>query len=134
MPPDSEFHEFLYGSTLMPGQPVTIVGKILTQARARNAQRGITGLLVFDGIRFCQHLEGPRDTVRDLMERIAHDTRHTDVRLMYDGLLAKRRYERFDMGFAEPDDPDSVEGLHRLHGEAALSRFIELRQRFDVHG
>lgn len=130
----TEFHEFLYGSTLAPGQPVTVVGRILTQARAQNAQRDITGLLIFDGLRFCQHVEGPGEAVRSLMARITHDPRHTDIKLMYDGPLVQRRYSRFDMGFAEPDDPDTIEGLHRLDGEPALTRFIGLRPRFDISG
>ncbi|RYF68243.1 MAG: BLUF domain-containing protein, partial [Comamonadaceae bacterium] len=70
-----EIHEILYCSQLAPGQSPGIVGNIVTQARARNAERGITGLLVFDGHNFCQHLEGPSNILVRLMNRIGEDPR-----------------------------------------------------------
>lgn len=132
--PMAEFHEFLYCSVLAPDQPVSSASNILVQARSLNAQRQITGLLVFDGMRFCQHIEGPRVQVQDLMERIARDVRHIQVQIIYQGALAQRRYTRFDMGFAEPDEPDAIADLHLLDGPAALARFIALRPRFDISG
>lgn len=132
--PMAAFHEFLYCSVLAPDQPVTSVSKILAQARSLNAQRQITGLLVFDGMRFCQHFEGPRVEVQGLMERIARDVRHAQVQVVYQGPLAQRRYDGFDMGFAEPDEPDAIADLHLLDGPAALARFIALRPRFDISG
>ena len=66
----SAVHEILYCSVLAPDQPIGIVGRIVSQARARNAQHRITGLLVFDGLRFCQHVEGSHDDVVALMRRM----------------------------------------------------------------
>lgn len=130
----SAIHEILYCSVLSPGQPVGIVGRIVSQARARNAQHSITGLLVFDGIRFCQHVEGSRDEVMALMQRIAHDPRHHEVHVVYEGTLAARRYQRFDLGFAQSEDADDMAGIHDLEGQAALDRFLLLRSGFDISG
>jgi len=129
-----ELQEILYCSRLAPDQSTTVVGHIVTQARARNAQEGITGLLVFDGLRFCQHLEGPPDPVISLMRRLAADRRHSDVRILYEGTLAKRRYQRFEVGLAEVEDHEDLADLHDLHGSEALERFIALRSRFDIAG
>ena len=128
----SELHEILYCSELAPGQSPGVVGTIVSQARARNAEHGITGLLVFDGQRFCQHLEGPRGVVTRLMNRIGEDPRHERIRVVYDGTLTQRRYHRFDMGFAQTEDADDMAGIHALDGELALARFLELRPRFDI--
>lgn len=125
-------HEFLYRSVLAPDKPVTVIGQILAPARVFNAQHRITGLLVFDGMRFCQHFEGPQAQVRALMARIARDARHTEVRILYDGPLAQRRYQRFDMGFAEPDDFGTIAGMHLLTGQAALECFLALRPHLDI--
>lgn len=133
-PAPAEFHEFLYCSVLAPDQPATAVPRILTQARSLNAQRQITGLLVFDGARFCQHIEGPRAEVRALMARIANDPRHAQVQVVHEGPLQRRRYDRFDMGFAEPDEPEAIADLHLHAGPAALARFLALRPRFDISG
>ncbi|RZL93192.1 MAG: BLUF domain-containing protein [Variovorax sp.] len=127
-----ELHEILYCSQLAAGQSPRVVGSIVSQARTRNAEHGITGLLVFDGQRFCQHLEGPRSLVVGLMSRISEDPRHEQIRVVYDGPLVQRRYQRFDMGFAQTEEPDDMAGIHTLDGPLALARFLELRPRFDI--
>ena len=132
--PDLPLHEILYCSVLAAGQPATVVGQIASQARARNAERDLTGLLVFDGMHFCQHIEGPAEAVFHLIERLQQDPRHTAVRVVYEGPCAERRYRRFDLGFAQTADPDDMAGVQALEGEAALQRFLALQPGFDIHG
>ena len=43
------------------------------------------------------------DEVGALMRRIAHDPRHHAVRVVYEGARAQRRYQRFDLGFAQSE-------------------------------
>ncbi|MFS2165935.1 BLUF domain-containing protein [Variovorax sp. Varisp62] len=126
-------HEVLYCSTLAQDQSPAAVGSITSRARARNAERGITGLLVFDGLRFCQHLEGPREAVDTLMRQIEQDPRHVDVRVLYEAPLEARRYSGFGMGLAECEGLDLMAGVQVLDGEAALRHFLELRPSFDIN-
>lgn len=125
-------YEFLYWSQLADSQSPTAIGQILARARPFNATHGITGLLVFDGQRFCQHLEGPAAAVEALMGRIAADERHSEVRIAYEGPLAERRYQRFDMGYAQADDPQEMEQLALRRGADALQQFLALRPSFDI--
>ncbi|PBI91335.1 MULTISPECIES: BLUF domain-containing protein [Variovorax] len=125
-------YEFLYCSLLAPDLPPATVGAIVTQARARNAEDGISGLLVFDGQCFCQHFEGPREAVQALMARLQRDPRHVALVVVHDGPLAARRYSGFAMGLAECEGPDPVSGLRALRGEAALAHFLALRASFDI--
>ncbi|SCX72981.1 BLUF domain-containing protein [Variovorax sp. EL159] len=127
-------YEVLYCSTLAQDLPPTTVGTIASQARVRNAELGITGLLVFDGMRFCQHLEGPHDAVDQLMQRIAQDPRHVGVRVAYEAPLASRRYTGFGMGLAECEGPDLMAGVHALDGKVALGHFLALLPSFDING
>ena len=127
-------HEILYCSVLSEGQSPNIVGQIAAQARARNAARDVTGLLVFDGMHFCQHLEGPADAVLHLLDRLQQDPRHTAVRVVYEGPCTERRYRRFDLGFAQTADSDDMAGIQALDGEAALRRFLALQPGFDING
>ncbi|MDM0031483.1 BLUF domain-containing protein [Variovorax sp. J22P271] len=129
-----ELEEILYCSLLAPDQPTQIVGRIVTHARARNASEGITGLLVFDGMRFCQHFEGPPETVRALLARLEADRRHTELCVLHQGELAARRYQRFEMGLAEVEFQDDLADITLLQGDEALQRFIALRPRFDIGG
>ncbi|MDM0068806.1 BLUF domain-containing protein [Variovorax sp. J31P207] len=129
-----ELEEILYCSLLAPDQPTHVVGRIVTQARSRNASAGITGLLVFDGMRFCQHFEGPVAPVRALLARLKADPRHTELRVLHQGSLAARRYQRFEMGLAEVEFQDDLADIAQLQGDQALQRFIALRPRFDIGG
>jgi hypothetical protein len=129
-----ELEEILYCSLLAADQPTHVVGRIVTRARSRNASAGITGLLVFDGMRFCEHIEGPAEPLRALWARLQADPRHTDLRVLHQGSVAARRYQRFEMGLAEVEFEDDLAGIAQLQGDEALHRFIALRPRFDIGG
>jgi hypothetical protein len=49
------------------------------QAAAKNRSLGITGLLLFDGTRFIQALEGDAAAVKAVMDRISNDSRHDNI-------------------------------------------------------
>lgn len=127
-------HEILYCSMLTQSLPPQTVGQIVSRARTQNARHNITGLLVFDGMRFCQHLEGPADAVDELMKRIKEDPRHVDVKVVYEAPLSVRRYSGFGMGLAECEGPHLMAGVHALQGEAALRHFLALVPSFDING
>ncbi|WP_295544537.1 BLUF domain-containing protein [uncultured Pseudacidovorax sp.] len=128
----SSLYEFFYTSQLDPQTSPTVVGQILSRARPHNAQAGVSGLLVFDGLRFFQHLEGPRAALEPLMGRIVGDARHEDVRILHEGRLDQRRYHRFDMGYAQTDDLDALAALMNLSGLPAVERFLHMRTGFDI--
>ena len=46
-------------------------------ARELNALDGITGLLVFNGTHFLQIIEGAKDAIEDLVQRLRRDPRHS---------------------------------------------------------
>lgn len=71
---------------------------ILKQSKQNNPKDGITGLLCFsDGI-FIQALEGGRDAVNRVYNRIARDSRHTDVVLLSYEEILERRFAGWSMG------------------------------------
>lgn len=61
------------------GVDAAAVDSIIQSSRRWNPENGITGLLVFGSGMFFQWLEGPRDTVTSLMERLRTDPRHENV-------------------------------------------------------
>lgn len=130
--PAPALSEYLYFSVLADGQSPGAVARILARARPFNAANDITGLLVFDGQRFCQHLEGPDGPLDELMARIEADLRHRDVRVVHNGPLTQRRYRRFDMGYAQSEDPQELDRLFDTQGADALSHFLALKPTFDI--
>lgn len=71
---------------------------ILKKSKAHNPRVGVTGALCFsDGI-FMQALEGGRNAVNALYNRIASDSRHTDVVLLDYEEIGERRFAGWSMG------------------------------------
>ena len=120
---NTALYEVLYVSTLAPDQPLQVVAEIAAHARPANAGMDITGLLIFDGQRLCQQLEGPKKQVLKLIERIRNDPRHTKVEVLHHGPLAGRRFHQFSLAFSIVEDVDALERMEQLDGDAALAAF-----------
>ena len=71
---------------------------ILRKSKAENAANGITGVLCFSGGIFLQLLEGGRQQVNTLYNRIAADKRHLDVVLLSYEEIGERRFAGWSMG------------------------------------
>ncbi|MET0311330.1 MAG: BLUF domain-containing protein [Burkholderiaceae bacterium] len=125
-------YEVIYSSRLAPGAPITAVSDIVGRARRANAPRGITGLLVFDGLRFCQALEGPQLEVLTLMAKIKEDERHTGVSVLHHGSSSVRRFERFRTGYTPADQPNLLVALEGLEGPAAAQAVAALVPLLDL--
>ncbi len=125
-------YEILYVSTLAPEAPLSVVGDIAAKARLANTERGITGLLVFDGMRFCQQLEGGQKQVLALLERIRQDTRHINMQILHHGELALRRFRNFSLGYCMVEDDDVLGRMEQLDGQAALDAFTGLLAKLDL--
>lgn len=61
-------------------------------ARHLNALDGITGLLVFDGVRFLQIIEGASEAIDNLVERLRRDNRHTAFEIRDERFIAARSF------------------------------------------
>ena len=129
----TKLYEALYVSTLAQNEPFTIVANIAAKARAFNTQHDITGLLIFDGQRFCQQLEGTSNDVLALIERIAQDPRHTKVELLHHAPLPERRFRSFNLGYAEVDAEDTLGQLESLAGQPAVDAFMAMIPTLDIH-
>lgn len=78
------------------------LGSILQIARIRNAECGVTGMLIFAEHRFIQVIEGDEDPVRETFVRIRRDTRHINVRVVRDGYFTHKLFGDWHMGFEMP--------------------------------
>lgn len=125
-------YEILYVSTLSPEAPLSVVGDIAARARLANAERDITGLLIFDGMRFCQQFEGGQKQVLALLERIRQDSRHFNLQVLHHGELAARRFRQFSLGYCMVEDDDVLEAMERMDGQAALDAFTGLLSKLDL--
>ena len=66
-------------------------------ARHLNALDGISGLLVFDGKRFLQIVEGSEDAVDSLLARLRSDPRHSAVEVRDERRVDRRSFPDWSM-------------------------------------
>jgi hypothetical protein len=66
-------------------------------ARHLNAIDGVTGILMFDGIRFLQIIEGADQAVDDLIERLRRDPRHSAVEVRDERFVGARSFPDWSM-------------------------------------
>ncbi len=133
-PPDP-VHALLYRSVASDGLTVRDVIGIFTASKQRNADHGITGLLLYTGVApgsksaatsdrdvdgFVQWLEGPEAEVRALYAQISQDPRHRDCEVLVEGAsealtgASGRLFPTWSMRFGRARAlPVSVEGLRK---------------------
>lgn len=88
----------LYASRATAPFSTAIVDSILEQSRKNNPSQGITGILCFSDDLFIQVLEGGRDEVCELYNKIVRDDRHCDVRILTYEEISERRFGGWSMG------------------------------------
>ena len=71
---------------------------ILKKSKANNPKAGITGVLCLSEGIFMQVLEGGRNAVSALYNRIANDARHSEVALLNYEEIAERHFAGWSMG------------------------------------
>lgn len=77
---------------------------LLEQSREDNLKLEITGMLLYKGGNFMQVLEGERDAVKGIFEKIRVDKRHKGVIVVLEGDLAERQFPNWSMGFKRMSD------------------------------
>jgi hypothetical protein len=88
----------LYASRAVEPLTQDVIDDILSSSRKANQATGITGLLCHSGDIFMQVLEGGRDAVSALYNRIANDPRHHNVVVLHHEEITERRFAGWTMG------------------------------------
>lgn len=79
------------------------IGRILTQSRRNNEPQHIGGVLCFGNDTFFQCLEGERDAVEKLYNRLHDDPRHREVTLLRKRPIERRRFKLWAMKYLTLD-------------------------------
>ena len=88
----------MYASRAVPAVDHEELLAILKKSKANNPNAGITGVLCFSEGIFIQVLEGGRNAVNILYNRISADSRHSDVLLLNYEEIEERRFAGWSMG------------------------------------
>ncbi|MFK7793918.1 MAG: BLUF domain-containing protein [Gammaproteobacteria bacterium] len=109
-----QVHQLIYISAANREFSEEELQNLLTSARINNTSLGITGMLLFHEGSFIQALEGPKDKVQALYEKIAEDERHSETVVLYKGDQDEPDFESWSMGFyrSNQSSKKNLEGFH----------------------
>jgi hypothetical protein len=96
---------------------------LLMNCRANNRRLGLTGFLLHREGNFLQLLEGPADVLRDRLDVIARDPRHTDVAVLLDDEEERRQFPAWSMGYETVTDTlaDDIPGYRAIFQDINLT-------------
>lgn len=83
---------------------------LLKVAREKNAEIGVSGMLLYRDQYFIQALEGEEYVVDGIFNKIKHDERHRSVLVVAKTPIQERSFEQWSMGFNKVD-PQEVSGF-----------------------
>jgi Sensors of blue-light using FAD len=126
-------HQFLYLSHLVASARYDVVSAICQVSRRRNAELSLAGVLLFDGHRFCQWLEGPADSLARVRESITRDPRHEFMSVLVDRPQPPAvAIEPWQAGYCGPDELDLLTGPERPNNDQTMAIFRAIVTRSDL--
>jgi Sensors of blue-light using FAD len=102
---DTSLRRLTYVSIRNPGVSDAAVADMVAWARQRNADAGVTGVLLFNGLNFLQTMEGPFDAIGPLFGRVDADPLHAGVTIVADGVATARLFSGWDMALFDTRQP-----------------------------
>lgn len=94
------------------------IGRILTKSKRNNPKLNIGGVLYYGDGYFFQVLEGPRDAVTDLYNKIGLDERHSELKILTEGYIDRGLFGDWSMHFVPTRSQ-----IRQLLAEHSFARF-----------
>lgn len=97
-------YNLVYVSSRKTNCTQIVLEDILAKSRKNNQLKDITGVLLYSDNRFLQYLEGDKEEIFSLYKKIAKDSRHQQVNLLYNVPIGGRIFPSWQMGYKNLDD------------------------------
>ncbi|MDN3492389.1 BLUF domain-containing protein [Winogradskyella bathintestinalis] len=107
-------YQLNYHSQSTPGLTIEDLENILEEATATNKKRGISGCLIYHNNSFVQILEGEKEHVCEVFEKIKSDRRHHNITLLYENQISSRYFTGWNMAYHRPNDSYVIQFVNNL--------------------
>jgi len=97
-------HELVYISREVECFSLDTLTELLHRVRPFNSAHNISGILLYKNGHFIQTLEGDKEVILKLFERIKHDPRHSSVTLLHLKPKKERAFDGWSMSIKVMDD------------------------------
>ena len=125
----------LYYSQLASREDLQRIPDIAKVGRVYCQQNQISGLLVFDGMNFCEYLEGPLVPMQELLERISTDSRHKKMVMLMDSLGTEtedRLFRTWGLAYVLDGGVEAIEAFAGMSEKDAMAHFQSLLPGLDL--
>ncbi|MFN8577859.1 MAG: BLUF domain-containing protein [Candidatus Sericytochromatia bacterium] len=92
-----------------------VLKAILDKANKHNSKNDITGVFLYIDGNIIQLLEGEKDDIEALFERISKDNRHKNIKVLIKGSAEERTFPEWYMGFKSMNYSDYSEYLKKIN-------------------
>lgn len=117
-------HRIIYVSRVARHVRFADAEQIAEASAARNAECGITGILVYSPAHFIQVLEGERAAVETTLQRIQRDARHSALQVVTADDIGAREFSEWAMAARRLRGEDSI-----TPGSLDASRALDILRR-----
>ncbi|AAM38122.1 hypothetical protein GUF72_21555 [Xanthomonas citri pv. citri] len=114
-------HAIAYVSEVRRPWTLGEIDRLLVSSSALNAQNAITGVLLYDGQRFFQYIEGAPAPLRDIYDRIKRSSRHDLVAELYNDQITERYFPNWQMACRKVQTGSIVEVSAQRWNRARLA-------------
>lgn len=129
----AESLHIVYSSRLASGADHTAYADVCRVSRRRYVKDRVSGVLLFDGQRFCQWLQGELDATRALMRRISFDRRHAEITTMLHAPMPTCSFAQgWRAGFVDSEALDRFLRIELNSPDQVLSAFGRLLATADI--
>lgn len=114
-------YQLIYTSVAVKNFSQDELISMLKSFRARNKSNQISGILVYNDREFIQLLEGRKEIIHQLYERIRQDPRHQHVKTFHEAPVFERHFSDWSMGFINADNTrlEDISGFSNVIKEGA---------------
>lgn len=103
---------------------------ILGASQIRNRRLDVTGVIAQSDGHFAQVLEGRREAVDEVMQRILRDPRHAAISVLLEEPIMRRLFEHWAMALTQRDDlADELRCWHRDAASVGIAAAREMVRR-----
>jgi len=98
------------------------LSELLDKARVNNSRLNVSGFLIYVNNLFVQVLEGEKEDVQTLFEKIKKDKRHEKIMVIHESEISERLFDSWSMAFKKYNSNEELSAL----GYFTLEEFQEI--------
>ena len=107
-------YQLNYHSKSKSGLELEDLDNILEKANTINSEKNITGCLIYHNQSFVQILEGNKNEVLKVFEKIKNDQRHHTITLLWENNVEERFFTEWNMAYHRPNSESVKEYINNL--------------------